>query len=175
MKKVIIQGSSRSNGNTKKAVDLLMQHVDCDFIDLKTKSILPFDYEFNNKNDDFLPLIKQIVANYDIILFATPVYWYSMSGIMKTFFDRITDCITVEKDTGRKLRGKSMALLSTSSETAETEGFQMPFYKSADYLGMNYLGAVHLGFEDGTPSSNTEDLIRDFAKKINFHENKLNL
>lgn len=175
MKKVIIQGSSRSNGNTKKAVDLLMKHMEFDFIDLKSKNILPFDYEFNNKNDDFLPLIRRVVEDYDLILFATPVYWYSMSGIMKTFFDRITDCITAEKNTGRKLRGKSMALLSTSSETSETEGFELPFYKSADYLGMDYLGAVHIGFENTSPSSNAEDLIRDFTKKINFHENNLNL
>ena len=42
-----------------------------------------YDYEYKNQNDDFLPTIKKILA-YDLILFITPVYWYSMSGIMKT-------------------------------------------------------------------------------------------
>ncbi|MCP4458779.1 MAG: NAD(P)H-dependent oxidoreductase [Cytophagales bacterium] len=37
---------------------------------------------------------------------ATPVYWYSMSGIMKVFLDRIYDVLTIEKELGRKLHGK---------------------------------------------------------------------
>ena len=36
------------------------------------------------------PLIP-IIEKYDTLIFATPVYWYSMSGIMKVFFDRKND------------------------------------------------------------------------------------
>jgi multimeric flavodoxin WrbA len=86
MKRIIIQGSSRSKGNTNKVVKTLMQELECDFLDLSTKNIEHFDYEFKNQNDDFLSIITQIANEYDLIVFASPVYWYSMSGLMKVFF-----------------------------------------------------------------------------------------
>ena len=98
MKKgIILLGSSNSQGNTRKIVDFVSAQTGFPIIDLKTKNILEFDYEFKNRHDDFHPLIKEIVNNYELIIFATPVYWYTMSGILKTFFDRISDCLKIEK------------------------------------------------------------------------------
>ena len=111
MKRIIVQGSSRSNGNTNKIVQFLQSHLECDFIDLSECDIRQYDYKNRNQNDDFLTTIEKIVE-YDLIIFATPVYWYSMSGIMKTFFDRITDCLNIDKEIGRKLHGKNMAASS---------------------------------------------------------------
>ncbi len=109
--------------------------------------------------------IKKIVE-YDLIIFATPVYWYSMSGTMKTFFDRITDCLKIEKETGRKLRGKNMAAISCGSDSFENEGFFIPFEKSAEYLGMNYFGHIHTWIEENDPSNSILKLIKDFSKKL---------
>jgi len=165
-KTLIIQGSSKSDGNTNKMVRLLQKEVDADFLDLNTKNIGPFDYDFNNQHDDFMPIIKDIADNYGIIVFATPVYWYSMSGLMKNFFDRISDCLKIEKSTGRKLRGKSMALLICGSEETETPGFEIPFKLSAEYLGMNYLGYVHT-WDTGEHISEEIILrVSQFAKKL---------
>jgi multimeric flavodoxin WrbA len=84
MKKgIIILGSSNSNGDTKKIVSFVTEKTDYPMVDLETKNITEFDYEFKNKNDDFHPLITEIVNTYEIIIFTTPVYWYTMSGIMK--------------------------------------------------------------------------------------------
>jgi multimeric flavodoxin WrbA len=163
---LIIQGSSRSGGNTNKIVRLLHKMVEADFLDLKTKNIAPFDYEFNNRDDDFLPTIKNIADNYELIVFATPVYWYSMSGLMKNFFDRISDCLKIEKSTGRKLRGKSMALLICGSEETETPGFDIPFKLSAEYLGMNYLGHVHTWDTGEHISEEVKTRISQFAEKL---------
>ena len=149
MKGVIIQGSSRSDGNTNKIVQYLQKELGFDFIDLKTKQIGHYDYQFNNQQDDFLPLIRDIANNYQILLFATPIYWYTMSGILKVFFDRISDCLKIEKPTGRKLRGKYMAVVSCGSNEELKEGFAMPFVESADYLGMHYLSDVHGWIDDG--------------------------
>ena len=104
MKKgIILLGSSNSNGETFMAAEYLHNHTNYTLIDLKTKNIKPFDYEFNNQTDDFIPLIKEIVTSYEIIIFATPVYWYTMSGTMKVFFDRISDCLKIEKETGSSI------------------------------------------------------------------------
>ncbi|MFK7972856.1 MAG: flavodoxin family protein, partial [Bacteroidia bacterium] len=116
MKTVIIQGSARSVGDTSKIVNLLQAQLGCEIIDLNDYVIRQYDYECMNSDDDFMPLIRRIVDEYDLLVFATPVYWYSMSGIMKAFFDRITDCLDMEKETGRKLRGMSMALVSVSND-----------------------------------------------------------
>lgn len=147
-KGVILQGSSRSKGNTHKIVSFVKDRVGFDIIDLKTKHVGAFDYEFKNRNDDFMPMMKEIVDNYEVIIFATPVYWYAMSGIMKTFFDRISDCLKIEKEIGRKLRGKKMGLISCSSDSELQDGFTMPFVESANYLGMDYLGDVHTWIEN---------------------------
>lgn len=143
MKKVILLGSSRKNGETKKVVAELIRISGWDLIDLTDFNISHFDYEHLNRNDDFIGLIKKITANYDVLIFATPVYWYSMSGIMKVFFDRFTDLLRIEKDAGRKLRNKYMAVISCSNGDNLEDNFWLPFQKSAQYLGMNYIGDLH--------------------------------
>jgi multimeric flavodoxin WrbA len=142
-KKVIILGSSRKNGNTTKIVDEISKEHGIEVINLSDFNISYYDYESKNREDDFFPLIKGIIENYDTLIFATPIYWYNMSGIMKVFFDRFSDLIRIEKETGRKLRGKKIGVISNSHDDEIEESFYIPFKKSADYLGMEYLGHAH--------------------------------
>jgi len=167
MRKLIILGSSRSNGYTKKAVDKLKSLSDFDVIDLNDYNIGYYDYEHKNVHDDYLKLIQNIISNYDILIFATPVYWYSMSGIMKVFFDRITDLLDNEKALGRKLRNKSMAVLSSSIGDHLGDAFWLPFIETANYLGMNYIGNIHI-IENRVE---TEEL-KKFVELINQNSSK---
>jgi len=147
VRKVVIVGSSRKNGETKKVAKELIRLSNWDMIDLNDFEISNFDYEHLNRNDDFIKLMKKLTENYSVFIFATPVYWYSMSATMKTFFDRITDLLRIEKDLGRKLRNKHMAVVSSSNGDNLEEDFWLPFKKSADYLGMNYILGLHT-FQD---------------------------
>ncbi len=122
--KTAIAGSSRNNGNTSY-----------------------YDYNSKNKEDDFLPLIKRLIENYETFVFSTPVYWYSMSRIMKFFLDRLSNFVRIEKEKGRKLRGKRIGVISNSGETKLDSDFYIPFKKSAEYLGMKYGGDTHLNSE----------------------------
>ena len=142
-KTVIILGSSRKNGNTTKIVDEISKEHGIEVINLSDFNISYYDYESKNREDDFFPLIKGIIENYDTLIFATPIYWYNMSGIMKVFFDRFSDLIRIEKETGRKLRGKKIGVISNSHDNEIEESFYIPFKRSADYLGMEYLGHAH--------------------------------
>ncbi|MBT8317752.1 MAG: flavodoxin family protein [Lutibacter sp.] len=142
-KKVIILGSSRSGGNTGSIVANISKKHQIDVIDLNNYKISYYDYESKNLDDDFLPLIKLILEKYDTLIFATPVYWYNMSGIMKVFFDRFSDLIRIEKETGRKLKGKNMFVISNSHSDEIDDSFYIPFKKSADYLGMEFQGNLH--------------------------------
>ena len=167
MKKgIIILGSANSNGETRKVVSFVANKLSYPIVDLKTKNISEFDYEFKNRDDDFHPLIQEIVNNYKIIIFATPVYWYSMSGIMKTFFDRISDCLKIEKETGRKLRGLDIAVISCGSDKILKNGFHMPFIETAKYLGMNYVSDVHCWIENGTIPIPVQNALNKFIKSI---------
>ena len=163
---VIIQGSSRSQGNTSKMVQHLHLLTRFDVIDLKTKHIEYFDYAHRNADDDFIPLMKNLVVRYDIMVFASPVYWYTMSAEMKTFFDRLSDLLKTEKDTGRKLRGKSMAVLSCSGHDDVPSAFFEPFQLSANYLGMHYLGDIHTWVESSGIPSVVLDQLHLFANSL---------
>jgi multimeric flavodoxin WrbA len=167
MKKgIIIQGSSASFGDTYKVVSYVCEKSGYDFVDLKTKRIGQFDYDFQNRDDDFLPLIKDIVDQYDLIIFATPVYWYTMSGTMKKFIDRISDCLKIEKEIGRKLRNKKMAVISCSNDDELKHGFYMPFIETAKYLGMEYIGEVHAWIENDEISENVISKLDHFVQQL---------
>ena len=165
MKGIILQGSSRSAGNTNKIANYVKQRTGFDIVDLSSKNINAFDYDFQNNDDDFIPLMGEIVDNYDIIIFATPVYWYSMSGIMKNFFDRITDCLKVEKEIGYKLRGKRMGMISCGSDSNLVKGFEIPFVESANYLGMYFLGNIHTWIEEDKISDIVQEELNIFIEK----------
>jgi len=143
-KALIILGSSRSDGDTARSVHLLHKMAKVDFINLQDYKISYYDYEHKNKDDDFISLIQSVIEKYDVLVFATPVYWYTMSGIMKVFLDRFSDLLSIEKELGRKLRGKKMAVLSCSLGSPCPKSFFEPFELTAEYLGMDYLGQVHI-------------------------------
>jgi len=156
--KVIIVGSSRKNGNTTRIVEAIEQQFNVTVINLGDYNFSYYDYESQNRNDDFLSLMKEIIQNYDTLIFATPIYWYSMSGIMKVFFDRFSDLIRIEKDWGRKLRGKEFGVISNSHdfENDLDYDFYIPFRKSAEYLGMNYIGNKHFNADAPEEIENIE-------------------
>lgn len=143
MKTIIISGSSRKDGNTSDIANELALIINCEVIHLLDYSINHYDYEHKNVSDDFVPLLQKLLSNYDTYIFATPVYWYAMSGILKVFFDRLTDLITIKKELGRQLRGKKMAVISSSTGGNLGAQFWLPFSKSAEYLGIIYLGNTH--------------------------------
>ena len=40
---------------------------------------------------DDLGALRLFIINYDVVIIATPLYWYSIRGIKKGFFSRIFD------------------------------------------------------------------------------------
>lgn len=161
MKQVIIVGSARKDGDTHNLVDQLSEFGTWDVIDLLDYDIRHFDYAFNNQDDGFLHLIRTIIEQYEVLVFATPVYWYSMSGRMKVFFDRLTDLLIIEKELGRRLRNKHMAVISSSNGNNLGEEFWLPFKNTADYLGMHYIADLHTD-----PKALDPEELKNFVSKI---------
>lgn len=142
-KSLVILGSSRKNSLTEQITRKALAGTEYDLIDLLDYKIYHFNYDGRYPADDeFDTLINKSLA-YDSIIFATPVYWYSMSGEMKIFFDRLTDLITIKKDLGKQLKGKSAAMIAVGKEDAIPEGFETPFKHTAAYLGIQYTGCTY--------------------------------
>lgn len=122
-----------------QVVETLCPFKDYDIIDLLDFDIEQYRYDSNYlATDQFIEVIKRVLES-DNIIFATPVYWYSMSGPMKVFFDRLTDLVTINKPHGRQLAGKSTYLIAAGGEPELPEGFEVPFIRTAKYLNMNYI------------------------------------
>ena len=163
---VIILGSSSSTGDTFKVATYISKTLSIPIVDLLQKDFGDFDYNFKNKEDDFLPLIEELIENYDTFVLATPVYWYTMSALMKRFIDRFSDLLKMHKETGRKLRGKHVAIVSCGSDKILKEGFHMPFIETAKYLGMNYIGDVHTWVSADGIEEEVKIHVRSFIAKI---------
>lgn len=134
MKTLILLGSARSDGNTLKAVQELCPFPEYELVDLNQLKIEPYNYT-GSAADDFKSLVIRMTEAENLI-FATPVYWYAMSGVMKNFFDRFSDLLG--QDLGRKLKGKKTYLIATGSDPDLPPGFEVPFQLTSKYLGMEF-------------------------------------
>ena len=164
-KGIIILGSARSDGNTSTVVRKLGEMTGMEVIDLNDWHIEHFTYDQDKAQDDFLRLMSHVL-DHDTIVLSTPVYWYSMSSILKMFLDRFTDLIKWHKPMGRRLRGKTLAMLSSSESHDRDDFFVMPFRKTADYLGMHYAGDGHVWTTKGELSGEALAELDKFAALV---------
>ncbi|GAB5387381.1 MAG: hypothetical protein Alpg2KO_03490 [Alphaproteobacteria bacterium] len=138
-------GTSRSDGNTRKVLDATVQGMGSStrIMDLQTLALQPYDYDQNYSDDTFLHLAAEM-AESDLILFATPVYWYAMSAQMKVLFDRLSDLLGTHKALGRALAGRKTAMIATGTDADLPDGFEVPFQRTSTYFDMDYLGALYM-------------------------------
>ena len=168
-KVAVIAGTSRYDGHTANILSMLKEsdvHNAHKVFSLIDYDFDFYDYEQKNKNDDFLKLIREAV-NFDVIIFLTPVYWYSMSAQMKVFFDRLSDLLTIEKPLGRALKGKKTYLIAHGSSDAELpEGFEVPFSKTSAYFNMEYQGCFYFQIQDNVVPADKAEQFKEFNNRI---------
>ena len=84
MKIAVINGGTRSGGNTDILAEKAVQGFDAEHIHLRKYRILVEDLRhaqggFRPVQDDCDSIIERILPC-DILVFATPIYWFGMSG-----------------------------------------------------------------------------------------------
>lgn len=163
---LVILGSNRKQSNTRAFVEKALTGVDYRLLDVLDYSIAPYNYEHTYPaQDTFAHLVDSLLQHQTLVL-ATPVYWYSMSGGMKTFFDRLTDLITIRKALGRKLRGKNMFVLAAGNNPALPPGFLIPFELTCQYLDMHFSGSLYHSEENPDPTAESEEKAAAFRRKL---------
>lgn len=161
---LVILGSARKNGDTRKLVDLVFGETKHTFIDLLDFQVAPYNYEeVYPEGDQFLEVAEEIF-NHQAIVFATPVYWYSMSAQMKTVFDRLTDLLKSKEALRDRLRGKKVFVMAVSAGPAIPNGFELPFSETASYLHMEFGGSL---FSPSWELHKTPGAKADFLQKVN--------
>ena len=140
----MLVASARPAGHTAALVrDVFVPPAASVVRDLLAAPLAPYSYAgAYPPGDAFAGLVEQVLRH-EVLVLATPVYWYAMSGLLKTFFDRLTDLTTTDRARGRQLRGKRLLLLATGTDAALPPGFEEPFRLTACYLGMVYGGGLY--------------------------------
>lgn len=133
---LVISGSAHIQGNTMHTVQDMFGDVPT--VHLCDLHIAPFSYTSRHEKDDFLPLVHRML-DHNPLIFATPVYWYTMSGRMKTLWDRMTDLLYHHRELVESLREKTCMIIASSAH-GKPEGFEMPMEKTFAYLNMKYGG-----------------------------------
>jgi putative NADPH-quinone reductase len=138
-----VLGTSNNDGNTAALTAAVFAPLpNAGIVNLSALSIAPYDYQNRHDKDDFLPLAEKLVAA-NAIVFASPVYWYSMSAQMKVFFDRLTDLTGAHKGLGKALAGKSAFLIATGGSPLPPASFEPPFSETARYFNMRWGGMLY--------------------------------
>lgn len=142
---LLIEGSARSDGDTAALVAVLRSRLSESVeVSLSGLEIAPFAYGARPA-DAFGVIVDAMLASDDIV-FATPVYWYAMSGRMKTLFDRLTDLLHDREQHARKraLTGRRGWMVAVGTDPELPPGFDEPFARTVRYFGMNWAGCLYL-------------------------------
>ncbi|MEN6356309.1 MAG: flavodoxin family protein [Armatimonadota bacterium] len=107
--------------------------------------------------DDDMTALYDVISGSDVLVFATPVYWYAPTAIMKAFIDRF---VVFNHPSGRPLiEGKSAIIVTAYEEEGPraAEPMLKMFDLSFDYLGVKLVdtiaadGVSHKGDVIGRP------------------------
>lgn len=159
MKILAINGSSRDKGNTEYLLTELLQGIESTTISLRDYNIHPITDQrhdpqgFQDVNDDYDEVI-QLVLNHDLLIFATPLYWYSMSGYMKNFVDRWSQSLRDPRYDFRKLMSEKKAFVTiVGGERVHLKALPLvqQFQLIFDFMSMEFLGyMIGNGTKPGT-------------------------
>ncbi len=151
MKIVAFIGSSRSNGNTELLTDLLLEGVDFRKVYLKDLTVKPIEDKrhaeegFSIVNDDHDVIIEAILES-DVLIFSTPIYWYSTSGLMKNLIDRFSQAIRDQRFPTLRdhLKTVETFVVAVGGDNPRIKGLPLiqQFKYTFDFLNMPFTGYV---------------------------------
>lgn len=166
----VIYGGTRPNGNTELLTEKTVQGIAAEKIYLRDHTIEPIidmrhaPEGFQDRKDDYNSIIDRILPH-DILIFATPIYWYSMSGTMKNFVDRWSQTLRDPNypDFKKTMASKKAYVIAVGGDRPTTKGLPMiqQFQHIFDFMGIEFGGYI-LG-EGNSPDAVLQDKKALFA------------
>ena len=168
---LILFSSANPNGNTYHltlSVLNRLNHSKTALFELDKLEYADYNYENTYPCDDFYLIAKKL-AWADNIIFASPVYWHSVTSNMKRFIDRMTE-LTEQPDMkpiGKGLKDKHGYVLTTSASEHVCPVFKHFFVKIFSYFDIKMMGVLHLNCRDkfAIPTHKIDILINKINQK----------
>lgn len=107
--------------------------------------------------DDDMQQLYSKVYDADVLVFATPVYWWTISAQMKLFMDRL---YAINYD---RLKNKKVVLIMTYGGEKPNLGPELVekmYTDICDWLGMNFYGVLE-ACSGNTPTSKNSDALQE--------------
>lgn len=163
----VIYGSTRENGNTEELTEIVIQDLDVEKIVLRNYEIKPIHDQrheeggFSLIEDDYDDLIERMMKH-DTLIFATPVYWYSMSGTMKNFVDRWSQTMRDSNFPNFKeqLGTKKAYVIAVGGDNPRLKG--LPLIQQFNYI-FEFMGISFEGYVLGKASRPGDILVDQVA------------
>ncbi|NTV29522.1 MAG: flavodoxin family protein [Candidatus Omnitrophica bacterium] len=153
---LVIAGSPKKDGNTDTLVDWFTQGarsrganvevVRSAFLKYKTGGCISCRvcqssdvYECVIR-DEASPVLEKM-ARVDVIVMATPLYFFGPSAQLKVIFDRMFSLYKWDNAAGTMqtpLKGKTLILLASAFEDVGLDCLEKPFSLTAEYTGMPF-------------------------------------
>ncbi|MBP3040822.1 flavodoxin family protein [Bacillaceae bacterium Marseille-Q3522] len=171
----VIYGGTRENGNTETLTELAVKGLNTETIFLKDYHIQPItdlrhsESGFQKVDDDYNKVIDRMLPH-DTVIFATPIYWYSMSGILKNFIDRWSQTMRDSQylDFKTTMSGKKAYVIAVGGDTPIIKG--LPLIQQFQYI-FAFMGISFEGYILGK-GSKPGDILND--KKALLQADQLN-
>ena len=91
-------------------------------------------------DDEAKPVLAKM-AEVDVIVMCTPLYFFSASAQLKSVFDRMFSLYKWDNQAGTMetpLKGKTLVLIASAFEDVGLDALEKPFALTADYTGMKF-------------------------------------
>ncbi|MET3697825.1 multimeric flavodoxin WrbA [Bacillus oleivorans] len=147
----VIYGGTRKNGNTELLTEEAIKGKPAERIHLTDYKIEPIvdqrhaESGFAEVNDDYNQIIDRILPH-EILLFSTPIYWYSMSGTMKLFVDRWSQILRDPNypDFREKMSSKKAYVIAVGGDLPYLKGLPLiqQFQYIFDFMGISFEGYI---------------------------------
>ena len=137
MEKILFVNSSPNrDGNTYRIGEELLKDKEHDVLQMADYRISQYGQVF--EDDEMKEVLKEM-DKYDILVIGSPVYWYTVGGMLKTFIDRLYMLPEAEA-----LRGKKLYLFAQGSAPSSDTVKSIEFLSNRlSYLmGMELKGVV---------------------------------
>jgi len=152
----MLSGSPKKNGNTAALIEWFtegaasqgarVERVDTAFLKYKfpgcTSCRLCQKQEaYRCVIDDDAQLVLRKMAAVDVLVMATPLYFFAASAQLKVIMDRMFSLYKWDNAAGTMksvLTGKTLVLLASAYEDVGLDTLEKPFALTADYTGMKF-------------------------------------